>query len=201
MHFKEKVSNGVYLVPIETQLLADRTIFIEGEINQKSACDFAKYVMVLSRQNSQKPIDVLINSEGGEISSGLLIYDIIQTSTIPIRLFCLSKAYSMAALIFASGTYGRYMLPNSTLMLHEPLLGNLVAGSSTSLKLISDKLIAIKEKINSLLAMHTGRSPEEIDEITRSDHYFSADESVSFGLADAVITFAELQAKEVKPYE
>jgi ATP-dependent Clp protease protease subunit len=108
----------------------------------------------------------------------------------------MGRAYSMAAVLFASGKHGRYMLPNSELMLHEPLLGNRVGGNSSSLKSISDTLIQTKERLNRILAKHTGKTEEEIDEATRFDHYFQADESMDFGLCDKIMTFAELM-KEV----
>lgn len=192
MYTEVRSSNGITLVPLETRLLTDRKIFLEGEINQELACAFVRQVMVLAREDSTLPIDVWINSPGGEINAGLMMYDVIQSCDAPIRMICMGRAYSMAAVLFASGRHGRFMLPNSELMLHEPLLGNRVGGNSSSIKSISDTLLQTKQRLNRILAKHTGKTEEEIDEATRFDHYFQADESVQFGLCDEIRDFAEL---------
>lgn len=125
------------------------------------------------------------------------MYDIIQTSPAPIRMVCMGRAYSMAAVLFASGGHGRYMLPNSELMLHEPLLGNRVAGNSSSIKSISDTLLETKRRLNRILAKHTGKTEEQIDEATCFDHYFQADESIEFGLCDGIAGLDELMKEAV----
>ena len=186
MNVEVKSSNGITLVPMETRLMANRKIFIEGEIDANIACEFVRKVLLLNYEDSKKTIDVLINSPGGEINSGMMIYDAIQSSKAPIRMFCIGKAYSMAALLFACGNNGRYMLPHGELMLHEPLLGNRVLGNSSSIKSISDSLIDTKNKINQILAKHTGKSREEIEKATGFDHYFDPAESIDFGLCDAI---------------
>lgn len=192
MYTQVSSSNGITLVPLETRLLTSRKIFLEGEINQELACSFVRQVMVLAQEDSSQPIDVWINSPGGEINAGLMMYDVIQSCDAPIRMICMGRAYSMAAVLFASGRHGRFMLPNSELMLHEPLLGNRVGGNSSSIKSISDTLLQTKQRLNRILAKHTGKTEEEIDEATRFDHYFQADESVQFGLCDEICNFAEL---------
>lgn len=190
-----KSSNGINLVPIETRLLSDRRIFLEGEINEESACNFAKQFMLLVNENKDKPVDILINSNGGEVNSGLMIYDIIQSAKTLVRLICIGKAYSMAALIFASGKE-RLMLPNSRLMLHEPLIQSGIGGNTSSVKSISDSLLETRDKLNKILARHTNHTVEEIEKETNYDHYFSADESIEFGLCDKIIGFDEIM--EVK---
>lgn len=197
MYTQVKSSNGITLVPLETRLLSSRRVFIEGEINQEMACRFARQMMTLVSEDPRRPIDVWINSPGGEINAGLMMYDVIQTCTTPIRLICMGRAYSMAAVLFASGGHGRYMLPNSELMLHEPLLGNRVQGNSSSIKSISDSLLQTKQRLNRILAKHTGKTEEEIDEATRFDHYFQADESIEFGLCDEITTFDNLMKEAV----
>ena len=192
MHVQVKSSNGITLVPAETRLMADRKLFIEGEINSESACEFTKKVLLLAREDPDKPIDVLINSPGGEINAGLLMYDVIQASRAPIRMFCIGRAYSMGAVLFASGRHGRYMLPHGELMLHEPLLGNRVGGNSSSIKSISDSLLETKRKLNQILAAHTGKSEEEVEAATVFDHYFSPEESVEFGLCDEIVGFDKI---------
>lgn len=192
MDVQVKSSNGITLVPIESRLMANRKIFIEGEIDSETACEFVKKVMLLSSEDKQKPIDVLINSPGGEINSGMLMYDVIQTSTAPIRMFCIGRAYSMAAVLFASGLHGRFILKNGELMLHEPLLGNRIGGSSSSIKSISDSLIETKKKMNQILAKHTGKTETEVEKATGFDHYFSPEESIKFGLCDEIVGFDKM---------
>lgn len=186
MNVQIKSSNGITLVPVDSRLMADRRIFVEGEISQEVACEFVKKILFLNGEDKFRPIDVFINSPGGEINAGMLMYDTIQASKAPIRMFCIGRAYSMAAVLFASGGHGRYVSPHSELMLHEPLLGNRVGGSASSIRSISESLLESKRKMNRILAKHTGRSEEEIEQATGFDHYYSAQESVEFGLADEI---------------
>lgn len=179
---------GLQLVPIQTVHLDKRRIFVEGQITIESACSFADQVMLLC-DASHAPIDLFINSTGGEVKAGLMMYDIIQSSPAPIRMFCRGIAYSMAALLFACGRHGRYLLPNSELMLHEPLLSSGVHGSASSIKSISDGILAVRARLNGILSVHTGRPLEEIEDATAYDHFFSAQESVDFGLADEIVGF------------
>lgn len=189
MNVQVKSSNGISLVPVETRLLADRKIFIEGEINEETACEFMKKVMYLNSENREKNIDLLINSPGGEINAGMLMYDVIQSSNAPIRTFCIGKAYSMGAVLFACGNHGRYMLPHSELMIHEPLIGSRIGGSASSIKSISDSLIETKRKMNRILAKHTGKTEDEIEIATNFDHYLTPEESIEFGLCDKIVDF------------
>ncbi|MBR3349819.1 MAG: ATP-dependent Clp protease proteolytic subunit [Solobacterium sp.] len=192
MYVEVKSSNGITVVPIETRLLSKRTIFIEDEIDALKASDFAKQVMYLNKIDPEKPINVMINSQGGEVNAGLFMYDVIQDSAAPVRMFCTGKAYSMAAVLFASGKHGRYMLPHAELMLHEPLLGNRVSGNSSSIKSISDSLLETKRMINRILAHHTGKSEKEVEKATSYDHYFTSAESIDFGLCDEIMSFGKM---------
>ena len=100
-----KSSNGITQVSADSKLLSKRKVFIEGEISSESACEFIKKILILNEEDTDKPIDVLINSPGGEINSGMTIYDVIQASKAPIRMFCIGRAYSMGAVLFASGNH------------------------------------------------------------------------------------------------
>ena len=184
-----KSSNGISQISADSKLLSQRKVFIEGEITPEAACEFIKKIMVLNEEDSSKPIDVLINSPGGEINSGMVMYDVIQASKAPIRMFCIGRAYSMGAVLFACGNHGRYMLPHSELMLHEPLLGNRVGGNSSSIKSISESLLETKQKMNQILSKHTGKSEEEVEKATSYDHYYSPEESKDFGLCDQIVDF------------
>lgn len=185
-----KSSSGISQVPVDSELLADRKIFIEGEINADTALEFLKKVMYLNRE-SEEPISVYINSPGGEVNSGWLYLDVLTGSRAPVKMYCVGKAYSMGAVLFACANE-RYMLPNSELMLHQPLLGGRVGGNASSLKSISDSLMETKEKMNYILAQRTGKSEEEIDQMIGFDHYFSPQEAIDCNLCDGIIDFAML---------
>ena len=181
-----KSSSGVQTVSIESKLMSDhRRLFITGEINADSAMDFFKQVMLLNLEDDKAPISVFINSMGGEIDNGLLIYDAIVGSRAPICTFC------SGWVLFTCGKE-RYMLPHSKLMLHEPLLGGKIGGNASSIKSISESLMETKTMINKLLAFHTGKTESEMDELTSYDHYFSAQEAVEIGLADGIKSFEEM---------
>ena len=188
----QRTASGLHIISLDTVNFDRRILSIRDEITQASAFEFALALQHLNSVSKTEPITVLINSPGGSIDAGLLMYDAIQSSPAPVRLAVLGAAYSMAAVIFASGLHGRYILPNSKLMLHEPLLGCPIDGNTSSIKTISDDLLATRDKINVILAKHTGKTKGEIEAVTKNDHYFTAEESVTFGLADKVVEFSEL---------
>lgn len=189
MNIMIKSSSGISQVALDTKLMDSRKLFIEGEITQEIACEFSKKVMILSEISDTDEIKVMINSPGGEINAGMLMYDVIQDSKVPIKTYCIGRAYSMAAILFACGKHGRYMLPHSELMIHEPLIGGRIGGNSSSIKSISDTLLENKRNINNILAKHTGKSVKEVEEASAYDHYFTPEESINFGLCDEIINF------------
>ena len=189
----DRKANSSLLISLETKEFEERRLLIQGEITQDSAFEFARAMRYLNSRSKTEAIDIYINSPGGSIDAGMLYYDVIRSSPAPIRMFCLGCAYSMAALIFACGPKGnRFMLPNSKLMLHEPLISSPFTGNTTSIKSISENLLTARTKVNELLSRHTGKTVKEIEEATTYDHYFSAEESVSFGLCDRIADFSEL---------
>jgi len=185
-----KTNSGITQISLEAKFFSKRCININGEITDELAVDFTDKILELNLE-SNEPITVLINSPGGEINSGLLMYDAIVGSKAPVRMICRGKAYSMGAVLLACAGK-RYMLPNSELMLHQPMLGGRVSGNASSIKSISDSMIETKKKINSLLAKHTGKTEEEIDKATDFDHYFSPDEAIAFNLCDEIIEFSKV---------
>lgn len=191
-HALLKSSSGIQTVSVESKLMSDhRRLFITGEIHADSAMDFFKQVMLLNLEDDKAPISVYINSPGGEIDNGLLIYDCLVGSKAPIRTFCSGCAYSMGAVLFICGQE-RFMLPHSKLMLHEPLLGSKIGGNASSIRSISESLLETKAMMNRLLAFHTKKTEEEMDELTSFDHYFSAEEAVAMGFADGIKSFHEM---------
>lgn len=186
MVITQKSSSGISLVPIESKAFEHRTIWVSGEINDESCCEFVKQIIELNMQDPDTPIRVLIQSGGGSVVHGLAMYDAIQSSKAPVETVCIGTAYSMAAVLFASGKK-RYMLEHSEVMLHEPLVGRGAGGSASSVKSMSDSLQSTKKKLNEILCKHTGRTKKEMDKATGFDHYFDAKEAIAFGLADEVI--------------
>lgn len=199
MNVIDRGCNSITLMSMDTKLMEDRQIFIDGEIDDALASEFRKMMLILNQKSVTEPITIYINSPGGEITQGLMMYDAIQGSRAPVRLVCTGQACSMAAILLASGDkkQGRYILPNSTVMIHEPLIRGGLGGKTSSIKSISDSLIETRRKLNGILAKHTGHTIEEIDEATSYDHYFTAQEAVEYGLCDRVVTFADLVGEEV----
>lgn len=190
MNVLHKSSNGITQISMDAKHLSQRIVKIRGEITEEAAIDFTDQLLELNME-SDEPITVLLNSPGGEVNSGLMMLDAITGSRAPIRMVCRGKAYSMGAVLFA-GAKERLMLPNSELMLHQPLLGGRVSGNASSIKSISDSLLETKSKLNKLIASFTGKTEEEIDEATGFDHYFSPEGAIAFGLCDRVISFADI---------
>lgn len=194
MNCIERGCNSITQMSLDTKLGEERILSIEGEIDSGIANEFRKQMLFLNRESSTVPITVCINSPGGEISQGLAMYDIIQGSVAPVKLVCTGEAYSMAAILLACGKpeHGRYILPNSKVMIHEPLIQGGVGGKTSSIKSISDNLLETRRKLNGILAKHTGHTIDEIDESTSYDHYFTAEEAVAYGLCDKVVDFSFL---------
>ena len=192
MQIQVKSSGGITVVPSESRLLSLRKVELFGEIDHARACAVFEQLTLLTEESAQEPIDLFVNSPGGEIEAGMLIYDLIQGCPAPVRTFCIGRAYSMAAVLFASGRDGRFLLPSSKLMLHEPLIERCAGGNATSIRSLSDSLMDARERMNRLLALHTGRRMDEIERETAYDHYFTAEQAVGFGLADRILTYREM---------
>lgn len=185
-HIEEESCAGIREVSLYTKHLMDRKIFLNGTIEEDMANMIVMQLMHLEKV-SDEPVNIYINSSGGEVQAGLMIYDAIQGMKVPVNMYCTGRACSMAAIIFAGGNKGRrYMLPHAKTMIHEPLISNGVGGSATSIKNISDSILETKKTVNTILAKHTGKTLEQIDEATAYDNYMTAKESIEFGLCDEI---------------
>lgn len=188
-----KSSNGITSVSLDARLLSSRVIYIDDqEITGELIANIVKKIMVLASEDSEKTITIMIDSPGGSVKAGMVLYDLLQTCKTPVRMVAAGRAYSMAAILLAAGRHGRYMLPNSEVMIHQPLLGSPVTGNCSSIKSVSDKMNKEKKKMNRLLAKHTGKTEKQIEKATSYDHFFDADEAVAFGLCDGIIGFDEI---------
>ena len=174
-----KASNGITSVSLDARLLSSRVIYIDDqEITGELIANIVKKIMVLASEDSEKTITIMIDSPGGSVKAGMVLYDLLQTCKTPIRMVAAGRAYSMAAVLLAAGRHGRYILPNSEVMIHQPLLGSPVTGNCSSIKSVSDKMNKEKKKMNRLLAKHTGKTEKQIEKATGYDHFFDADEAV-----------------------
>ena len=185
-------AHGTREVPLTTRHLMNRIIFLTGGIDGEMADNFMSQFIYLE-QESDEPITIYINSPGGEVNAGLMIYDTIRGSRLPINMVCTGMAASMAAILLAGGQKGhRYILKHSKVMIHEPLISNGVGGTATSIKNISDSILETREIINGILAEHTGKSMKEINEATNFDNYMNAEEAVEFGICDKITASVRL---------
>lgn len=179
-------AHGTREVSLVTHNFMDRKIFLNGEINNDMANDFLLQFLYLEKEENE-PVTIYINSPGGSVDAGLMIYDTIQGSNLTINMVCTGMAASMAAIILAGGQKGRrYILPNSKVMIHEPLISNGVGGSATSIKNISDSILETRKKVNGIIAKHTGKSIKEVNKATSFDNYMNATEAIEFGICDKV---------------
>lgn len=179
-------AHGVREVSLRTRHLMNRCIFLNGEIDDDMANVFIAQLLYLE-QEAENPITIYINSNGGSINAGLMIYDAIQGSQLDINMIATGLAASMAAIILAGGQKGRRMiLPHSKVMIHEPLIAQGVGGSATSIQNISDSILKTRETVNGILAKHCEKSIEEINDATSFDHYMNAEEAIEFGICDKI---------------
>lgn len=182
-------SRGTLVVPIKTKLLIEnRTVFIENEITSLSADEFKHTIMYLIYEDAEKPINIHIDSPGGSVQAGLMIYDIIKGLSVDVNVYCTGIAASMAAIIFAGAEKGhRFILPHSKVMIHEPLISGGVGGSATSIQKTAESIMETKRIAVELLSEDTGKSKEEIEKAISFDNFMNAQEAIKFGIADKIV--------------
>lgn len=192
MYIEVKSSAGISLIPVETRHFSKRRVHLRGEITMDTANALDDAIALLNDESTTEPIDLYITSGGGDTRAGQYIYDIITSpGCAPIRAHAQGIVASMATVIFAAAA-SRDLLPGTRLMIHQPLLGGPVQGNATDIRTISEELLATREKMDNLLAKHSGRTLEEVREKTSRDSWFTAQEAVDFGLADRICTYAEM---------
>ena len=182
----KETSSGMLCYSIQDDMLNHREIECIGEINSESVNSLIRQIRYLARQDPNGEITILINSPGGEVASGLALYDVMQSVDCPIKTVCVGTAASMAAVLFAAGDE-RVMLPNARVMIHDPLISSGIGGSTLTIKSISDDLMKTREIVAKILAKHTHKTLKEIYKKTEKDSYFYAEEAIEYGLADRII--------------
>src|SRR5690554_331595 len=182
----EKTSYGERSYDIYSRLLKDRIIMLSGEINDALANSIVAQLLFLAAEDSEKDIYIYINSPGGSVTAGMAIYDTMNLVAPDICTICTGLAASMASFILASGTKGkRYALPNSEVLIHQPLGG--AHGQATEIQIAAKHILRIKERMNRILAEKTGKSVEQINIDTERDYYMFAEEALEYGLIDAIM--------------
>ena len=182
----EQTNRGERSYDIYSRMLKDRIIFLDGEVNEQSASVIVAQLLFLESEDPDKDIYFYINSPGGMVTAGLAIYDTMNYIKCDVHTICLGLAASMGAFLLSGGTKGkRYCLPNAEVMIHQPSGG--AKGQATEIEIAYKSIQATKDRLNRLLAKHTGQPYEKVCADTERDHYMTAEEAKEYGLVDAVI--------------
>ncbi|MEW7977570.1 MAG: ATP-dependent Clp endopeptidase proteolytic subunit ClpP [Candidatus Sedimenticola endophacoides] len=183
----EQTSRGERSYDIYSRLLKERVIFLVGPVEDHMANLVVAQLLFLESENPDKDVHVYINSPGGSVSAGLAIYDTMQFIRPNVSTMCIGQAASMGALLLAGGEPGkRYCLPNSRMMIHQPLGG--FQGQASDIEIHAKEILLLRDRLNHILAGHTGQSLETIERDTERDNFMSGEEAVKYGLIDQVLS-------------
>jgi ATP-dependent Clp protease protease subunit len=183
----ETSGRGERAYDIYSRLLKERVIFLVGPVNDVTANLVVAQMLFLESENPDKDIYLYINSPGGSVTSGLAIYDTMQFIKPDVSTLCVGQAASMGAFLLAAGTNGkRYCLPNSRVMIHQPMGG--FQGQASDIEIHAKEILFIKQRLNEMLAKHTGQPLDRIERDTDRDNFLSAEAAVEYGLVDKVLT-------------
>ncbi|EDM9697370.1 ATP-dependent Clp protease proteolytic subunit [Salmonella enterica subsp. enterica serovar Litchfield] len=183
----EQTSRGERSFDIYSRLLKERVIFLTGQVEDHMANLIVAQMLFLEAENPEKDIYLYINSPGGVITAGMSIYDTMQFIKPDVSTICMGQAASMGAFLLTAGAKGkRFCLPNSRVMIHQPLGG--YQGQATDIEIHAREILKVKGRMNELMAHHTGQSLEQIERDTERDRFLSAPEAVEYGLVDSILT-------------
>lgn len=183
----EQTARGERSFDIYSRLLKERVIFLVGPVEDHMANLVVAQLLFLESENPDKDIHLYINSPGGSVTAGLSIYDTMQFIKPDVSTMCIGQAASMGALLLSGGAKGkRYCLPNSRMMIHQPLGG--YQGQATDIEIHAKEILLLRERLNTILADHTGQSLEKIAEDTERDNFMGGEEAVAYGLIDSVLS-------------
>jgi ATP-dependent Clp protease protease subunit len=182
----EQSGRGERAYDIYSRLLKERVVFLVGPVNEMSANLVVAQLLFLESENPDKDIYLYINSPGGSVSAGMSIYDTMQFIKPDVSTLCMGQAASMGAFLLTAGAKGkRYSLPNSRIMIHQPLGG--FQGQASDIEIHAREILYLRERLNGMMAMHTGKDIAELEKDTDRDNFMSAEEAVNYGLIDKVI--------------
>ncbi len=189
----ETSGRGERAYDIYSRLLKERVVFLVGPVTEVSANLVVAQFLFLESENSEKDIHLYINSPGGVVSAGLAIYDTMQYIKPDVSTLCIGQAASMGALLLTAGAKGkRYCLPNSRVMIHQPLGG--FQGQASDIEIHAREILYLKARLNEIMAKHSGRPVSDLEKDTDRDNFMSAEESVNYGLVDAVLAHRDESA-------
>lgn len=182
----EQTGRGERGYDIYSRLLVDRIVFLGTPVDDMVSNLIIAQLLFLQMTDPKKDIHLYINSPGGSVTAGLAIYDTMQFLTCDVNTYCIGQAASMGAVLLAAGTKGkRYALPNARIMIHQPWGG--AQGTASDISIQAKEILRLKDRLNEILAKHTGKTVEEISHSTDRDNFMSADEAKAFGLVDQVV--------------
>ena len=191
----EQTARGERAYDIYSRLLKDRLIFIVGPVEDQMANLIVAQLLYLESENPNKDIHVYINSPGGIVSSGLAVYDTMQFINCDVSTICVGQAASMGALLLTGGTQGkRYALPHSRVMVHQPSAG--YQGQVTDISIHAEEVIALKRRLNEIMAKHTGQDVKQIEKDLERDNFMGAEAAVKYGLIDNVLDNREAMGND-----
>ncbi|HEY9431613.1 MAG TPA: ATP-dependent Clp endopeptidase proteolytic subunit ClpP [Blastocatellia bacterium] len=187
----EQTPRGERAFDIYSRLLKDNIIFIGTPIDDVVANLVVAQMLFLESEDPDREISLYINSPGGSVTAGMAIYDTMQFVRCPVTTFCIGQCASMAAVLLTAGTKGRrFALPNSRILIHQPHAGG-ISGQASDIKIAAEEILRLRERINEILAYHTGRTVEQIEKDVDRDRIMSAMQSKEYGLIDQVIKHRE----------
>jgi len=183
----EQSGRGERAYDIYSRLLKERVIFLVGPVNEITANLIVAQLLFLESENPEKDISIYINSPGGSVSAGLAIYDTMQFIKPDVSTLCIGQAASMGAFLLAAGAKGkRFALPNSRVMIHQPMGG--FQGQASDIAIHAKEILALRQRLNDIMAKHTGQPSDRIERDTDRDNFLSAEESAEYGIIDKVLT-------------
>jgi ATP-dependent Clp protease protease subunit len=182
----EQSGRGERAYDIYSRLLKERVVFLVGPVNELSANLIVAQLLFLESENPEKDIAIYINSPGGSVSAGLAIYDTMQFIKPDVSTLCIGQAASMGALLLSAGAKGkRFALPNSRVMIHQPMGG--FQGQASDIEIHAKEILYLRQRLNEILSRHTGQDIKTIERDTERDNFFGADDAVKYGLVDQVL--------------
>ena len=182
----EQTSRGERSYDIYSRLMQDRIVLLGGEVNDDSANLIVAQLLFLQAQDAKKPVSMYINSPGGSVTAGLAIYDTMQFISCPVHTDCIGQAASMGAVLLTAGEKGhRFALPNARIMIHQPWGG--AEGKASDIEITCQEILRLKQKLNEILAAHSGQPMEQVVRDTDRDHFMGAEEARAWGLIDQVL--------------
>ncbi len=182
----ENSGRGERAYDIYSRLLKDRIIFLSGMIEEHMANLIVAQLLFLESEDPEKDVFLYINSPGGVVTAGMAIYDTMQYLRAPVSTICIGQAASMAALLLASGEHGkRFALPNSRIMIHQPLGG--FQGQASDIKIHADEILGLRDRLNKILAAHTGQDVERVAQDTERDFFMSSEDAKTYGIVDDIV--------------